>query len=101
MMVHFTKDRGTYRRLVTDIVTAKLNLANISMIGHDMDQAIKNGITSIFSKAESLTWLQHMSEHDSKKLDNILVSASEKKTILSDIYGSQKMGFYSLVKLML
>ena len=101
MMVHFTKDRGTYRRFVTDIVTAKLNLANISMIGHDMDQAIKNGITSIFSKVESLVWLQHMSERDSKKLDNLLVSTSEKKPILSDIYGSQKMGFYSLVKVML
>ena len=45
MMVHFTKDQGTYRRLATEIVTAKPNLSNISMIGHDMDQAIKHGLT--------------------------------------------------------
>ena len=41
MMVRFTKDQGSYRRLATEIVTAKLNLSNISMIGPDMDQGIK------------------------------------------------------------
>ena len=54
MMVHFTKDQRTYRCFATEIVIAKANLSNISMIGHDMDQAIKNGLTSIFSRAESL-----------------------------------------------
>ena len=47
MMVHLTKDQGTHRRLATEIVTAKPNLSNISMIGHDMDQANKNGLISI------------------------------------------------------
>ena len=51
MMMHFRKDQGTYRRRATKIVTAKTNLSNISMIGHDMDQAIKNGLTIIFSRA--------------------------------------------------
>ena len=50
MMMHFRKDQGTYRRRATKIVTAKTNLSNISMIGHDMDQAIKNGLTIIFSR---------------------------------------------------
>ena len=90
MMVHFTKDQGTYWRLATEIVTAKPTLSDISMIGHDMDQAIKNGLTSIFSKAESLACLQHVSESDNKKLDKLLASTSDKKCILSDIYGSQK-----------
>ena len=54
MMVHFTKDQRTYRCLATEIVTAKANLSNISMISHDMDQAIKNGLTSLFSRAENL-----------------------------------------------
>ena len=53
-MVHFPKNQGTYRRLATEIVTSKPNLSNISMIGHDMDQAIKNGLNSIFGRAESL-----------------------------------------------
>ena len=53
MMVHFTKDQETYRCLATEIVTVKPNLSNISMIGHDMDQGIKNGPTNIFSRAES------------------------------------------------
>ena len=54
IMVHFTKDQRTYQRLAIEMVTAKPNLSNISMIGHDMEQAIKNGLTSIFSRAESL-----------------------------------------------
>ena len=80
MIVHFTKDQGRYRRLATEMFTAKPNLSNISMIGHDMDQAIKNGLTSIFSRAESLVCLQHVSESDSKKLDKLLASTSDIKT---------------------
>ena len=40
MMVHFKKDQRTYRRLATEIVTAKPNLSNISIIGHDMQGRI-------------------------------------------------------------
>ena len=92
MMVHFTNNQGMYRRPTTEIVTAKPNLSNISIIGHDMDQAIKNGLTSIFSKAESLVCLHHVTERACKKLDKLLASASDKKRILSDIYRSQKNG---------
>ena len=51
MMMHFKKDQGMYQRRPTKIVTTKTNLSNISMIGHDMDQSIKNGLTIIFSRA--------------------------------------------------
>ena len=81
MMMHFKKDQGTYRRRATKKVTAKTNLSNVSMIEHDMDQAIKNGRTIIFSRAQSLVCLQHVSERDSKKLDKLLTSASDKKLI--------------------
>ena len=63
------------------------------MIGNNMDQTIKNGLATIFSRAESLVCLQHVSERDSKKLDKLLASTSDKKRILSDSYGSQKTGF--------
>ena len=93
MMVHFTKDQGTYQHLATEIVPAKPNLSNISTIAHDMGQAIKHGLTSIFSKAEGLVCLQHVSERDNKKLDKLLASTSDKKCILSDIQGSKKNRF--------
>ena len=51
------------------------------MIEHDMDQAIKNGQIIIFIRAQSLVCLQHVSERDSKKLDKLLASASDKKLI--------------------
>ena len=48
MMMHF---QGTYQCRATKAVTAKTNLSNISMIEIDMDQAIENGLTIIFSRA--------------------------------------------------
>ena len=45
MMMYFKNDQGTYRGLATEIDTNKPNLTKISMIGHDMDQAIENGLT--------------------------------------------------------
>ena len=97
VMVHFTNNQGMYWRCATEIVTAKPNLSNIWMFVHDMDQAIKNGLTSNFSRVDSLVCLHHVSERACKKLDKLFASTSDKKRILSDIYGSQKTGFYSLV----
>ena len=62
-----------------------------------MDQTIKNGLATIFSRAESLVCLQHVSERDSKKLDKLLASTSDKKRILSDSMEAKKPAFYSLV----
>ena len=86
-------DGALYRRLATEVVTAKPSLSNISMIGHGMKQAIKNALISIFSRSESLVCLQHVNEHGSKKLEQLLASTWNKR-ILSDTYRSQKMGFY-------
>ena len=36
------------------------------MLGHDMDQAIKNELNSIFNRAEGLVCLQHVIERESK-----------------------------------
>ena len=68
------------------------------MIGHDMDQAIKNRLAGIFSRAESLVWWQHVSERDGKKLDKLLASTSESKNGYLVIFmEAKKTGFYSLV----
>lgn len=50
-------------------------------------------MTSIFSTAESLICLQHVSKRDSKKLEQLGASQSDRKRILLDIYGSQVKGF--------
>ena len=36
------------------------------MLGHYLDQAIKNGLNKIFNRAEGLVCLQHVIERDSK-----------------------------------
>ena len=47
--MYFKNDQGTYRGLATEIDTDKPYLTKISMIGHDMDQAIENGLTILVS----------------------------------------------------
>ena len=47
--MYFKNDQGTYRGLATEIDTDKPNLTKTSMIGHDMDQAIENGLTILVS----------------------------------------------------
>ena len=54
MMMYFKKDQGTYRCLATEIDTDKPNLSNISIISHDMDHIMENGLTIIVSMAQSL-----------------------------------------------
>ena len=49
MIMYFKNDQGTYGGLATEIDTDKPNLTKISMIGHDMDQAIENGLTILVS----------------------------------------------------
>ena len=51
MMMYFKKDQVTYRCLAIEIDTDKPNLSNISIISHDMDHAIENGLTIIVSMA--------------------------------------------------
>ena len=51
MMMYFKKNQGKYRCLATEIDTDKPNLSNISIISHDMDHAIENGLTIIASMA--------------------------------------------------
>ena len=50
------------------------------MFGHNMDQAIKNGLTSNFSRVDSLVCLHHVSERASEKLDKLFASTSDTKT---------------------
>ena len=47
----FKKDQETYQCRATEIDTDKPNLSNISIISHDMDHAIENGLTIIVSMA--------------------------------------------------
>ena len=66
------------------------------MISHDMDQVIKNGLDSIFSRVDSLNCSQYVSERDSKKLDKFLASTLDKKRIFNDIYGSPKKRVFAV-----
>ena len=61
-----------------------------------MEKTIKNGLISIFSRAKSLVWLQHVRERESKKSDKLFASTSDKKSIRCDICENQKTGSLQL-----
>ena len=57
VMVHFTKDDSTYRCFASELVNGRPQLSNIKQIGHDMDMAIKYGLTTIFSSCAKISFL--------------------------------------------
>ena len=61
-----------------------------------MEKTIKNGLISIFSRAKSLVWLQHVREHESKKSDKLFASTSDKKSIRCDICENQKNRIFTV-----
>ena len=89
LMVHFAKDTDTYRCFAVELIVSNPSLLKIGKVGHDMDRALENGLGSVFVSSESCICLQHVSERDGLKLDQLNANKSDKKKVLTDIYGSQ------------
>ena len=86
---HFHKDRECYRRFASEIVMVEPELINIKKVGHDLDQAIPNGLTDIFIRAKKLWCMQHLQERDAYKLKQFGANKRTVERIMADIYGSQ------------
>ena len=52
----------------SEIAMVEPELINIKKIGHDLDQAIPNGLTDIFVTAKKRWCMQHLQDRDSYKL---------------------------------
>ena len=89
-MLHFKKDRFTYRTFAGNLVIGNPNLLHVTKIGSDMDSALHNGIGDIFNKADRLICIQHLMERDAEKLNKLGAAHKDKQRILADIYGSKQ-----------
>ncbi|XP_066934513.1 uncharacterized protein [Clytia hemisphaerica] len=87
---HFKKDECTYRRFATELINSKPSLLGIQLIGHDLDNAIGNGIGSVLRNAERLFCTQHLQSRDVVKLKDLGANANTQNRIMADIYGTQK-----------
>eukprot|EP00794_Sanderia_malayensis_P013682 gene13682-biopygen10980 len=88
-MWHFRKDRRTYRRFALEMTYAKPALLSIKKVGHDLDNAIGNGLTDILRDAEKLFCTEHMQKNDERRLKEMSANASTTRRIMADIYGTQ------------
>ena len=88
-MIHFRKDRETYRRLAGEMLMGEPELHNIKQVGTDLDPAVYEGVGDIFQNAAKRRCVQHIMERDSIKLNKMCASFIQKKRILSDISSEQ------------
>ncbi len=61
----------------------------IKKVGHDLDNAIGNGLTDILRSAERLYCTEHLQKADERHLKEKGANASTIKRIMADIYGTQ------------
>eukprot|EP00112_Aurelia_sp_Birch-Aquarium-sp1_P021630 Seg5874.1 transcript_id=Seg5874.1/GoldUCD/mRNA.D3Y31 product="hypothetical protein" protein_id=Seg5874.1/GoldUCD/D3Y31 len=61
----------------------------IKKVGHDLDNAIGNGLTDILRNAERLYCTEHLQKADERHMKEKGANASTIKRIMADIYGTQ------------
>ena len=94
VMMHFTKDEGTFRRFCVELISANAQLINLKKVGGDMEAAIFNGFQSIISKLLQLYCARYLQQRDEKAIDSCHQKSSiadnnkrsYKKEIIWDIY---------------
>ena len=92
-MIHFRKDRETYRRFAGEMLMAELlpvNIKQIGKIGTDLDTVVYEGVGDDFQNAAKRRCVQHVMERDSYKLKKMGATDLQQKRILSDIYGCEQ-----------
>ena len=97
IMMHFTKDEGTFRKFCVELISANPHLINLKKVGVDMEAAIFNGFQSVISKLLQLYCARHLQQRDEKAIDSCHQKssiadnnkASYKKEIIWDIDGKR------------
>ena len=99
---HFTTDVNTFKRLGLEIQACDIRTRSLHKIGIDMEEAILQGVTSMFPDVQHLYCVHHLMQRDERKINFLLQKLDSrenerlraKKEILSDIYGEKREGLY-------
>ena len=79
-LLHFTKDEFTFSRLALEILAIKPEIGNLKKIGVDMEDAIFNGMKSIFKGLNRLLCVKHLNGRDQKKISKLLCKRTQSET---------------------
>ena len=72
MMLHFTKDEGTFGRIALELLAADPKLIELKNLGVDLESAIYQGFKSFIPSINRLLCVKHLKQRDEKKLDKLL-----------------------------
>ena len=72
LLFQFTKDESISTRFALEMIALDPEITSIKKIGSDMEKAIYNGVKAIIPDSSQLYCVQHISQHDEKKLDILL-----------------------------
>ena len=98
----FTKDMNTFRRFGLEIQACNIRIRSVHKIGLDIEEAVLQGVASMFPDVHHLYCICHLMQRDEQKINCILQKLDcrenerlrPKKEILSDIYGERRRGLY-------
>ena len=99
---HFTKDVNIFKRFGLEIQACDIRTRSVHKIGIDMEEAILQGVTSMFPDVQHLYCVRHLMQRDERKINCLLQKLDfrenerlrAKKEILSNIYGEGRGGLY-------
>ena len=70
VMMHFTKDEGTFRRFWVELISANPQLIKLKNVGMKIEIAIVNGFQSIVYKLLQQYCARHVQQRDKKAMNS-------------------------------
>ena len=70
VMMHFTKDKGTFRRFCVELISADPQLINLKKVEVDMEAAVFSEFQSVICQLLQLYCTQHLQQRDEKAIDS-------------------------------
>ena len=93
---------NTFRRFGLEIQACNIRIRSVHKIGLDIEEAVLQGVASMFPDVHHLYCICHLMQRDEQKINCILQKLDcrenerlrPQKEILSDIYGERRRGLY-------
>ena len=96
-MFHFTKDEEAFNRFASEVRIGNSGLADLKILGVDMESAIYNGFKYHNQELPRLVCVSHLKKRDEEKMLKLLQKTNQssaqkspsKAEVLNDIYGER------------
>ena len=97
-LFHVDQDESVFCYFAQTIIACKNDLKSVLFVGSDRDRALINGMSNHFLIATNLYCKKHVEDDIRRKLATLPhLTSAVKKTILSDIFGSERKEMKGLI----